>query len=340
MLYSLVFGLWVPLKPGIVDVAPRNISEGERLQLEYKAYNVDYSQIADTADVEVWLKIDEERILKAKELFLSADNKGIAQFDIPNLNFNDQEILAASLIISDPVHGYALLPSAIFIKPNEQLEAKETKDEQFSDLSAVHEVEGIRFPYRSILHETIRNTYYHVPLWFAMVILFGISAFYSVRYLRSRQISYDKRAAAFSEVGILFGLLGFFTGAVWAKFTWGAFWSWDIKQFTSAVALLIYMAYFILRSSVSAHDKRARFTASYNVFAFIMLIPLLFIVPRMTDSLHPGSGGNPAMGGEDLDNTMRLVFYPAVIGWILLGYWISSLKSRINKLKYENETAI
>jgi heme exporter protein C len=67
---------------------------------------------------------------------------------------------------------------------------------------------------------------------------------------------------------------------------------------------------------------------SYNIFAFVMLIPLLFIVPRLTDSLHPGNGGNPAMGGEDLDQTMRWVFYPAVVGWILLGMWVSQLKAR------------
>jgi heme exporter protein C len=53
----------------------------------------------------------------------------------------------------------------------------------------------------------------------------------------------------------------------------------------------------------------------------------------MTDSLHPGNGGNPALGGEDLDNTMRMVFYPAVIGFILLGLWISQLVYRTDKLK-------
>jgi heme exporter protein C len=60
-----------------------------------------------------------------------------------------------------------------------------------------------------------------------------------------------------------------------------------------------------------------------------MLIPLLFVIPRMTASLHPGSGGNPALGVDDLDNMMRLVVYPAVSGWTLLGVWICELRYRI-----------
>ena len=59
------------------------------------------------------------------------------------------------------------------------------------------------------------------------------------------------------------------------------------------------------------------------------MIPLIFILPRMVDSLHPGNGGNPAFSNYDLDSRMRLVFYPAVIGWILLGFWISSLLIRV-----------
>ena len=64
-----------------------------------------------------------------------------------------------------------------------------------------------------------------------------------------------------------------------------------------------------------------------------MIIPLLFVIPRMTDSLHPGNGGNPAFGGEDLDNTMRMVFYPAVIAWTLLGLWISNILFRLKRVE-------
>ncbi|MFT6937764.1 MAG: heme exporter protein C [Saprospiraceae bacterium] len=101
----------------------------------------------------------------------------------------------------------------------------------------------------------------------------------------------------------------------------------------SAIALLIYMAYFVLRSSFDDEQQQARLSAIYNIFAFVSLVPLLFIIPRMYDSLHPGNGGNPAFGSEDLDNTMRMVFYPAVIGWTLLGFWIANLLARMGNIK-------
>jgi heme exporter protein C len=119
---------------------------------------------------------------------------------------------------------------------------------------------------------------------------------------------------------------------VWANYTWGRPWSNDIKQLMTAVALLIYFAYFILRRSFDEPEKGARLAAAYNIFAFAALIPLLYIVPRMFASLHPGATGNPAFGTQDLDNTMRAVFYPAIIGWTLLGFWIAELRIRVQRL--------
>jgi len=171
-------------------------------------------------------------------------------------------------------------------------------------------------------------------MWFTMIILFGVSAWYSLRYYRVGDLTNDRKSVAYVRVGLLFGVLGIVTGMLWAKHTWNEYWSWDVKQNMSAISLLIYAALMVMRSSVEDDMQRARLTAGYNMFAFVLLIPLLFIVPRMTDSLHPGNGGNPAMGGEDLDNTMRMVFYPAVLGFILLGLWISQLVFRIEQVTH------
>lgn len=326
VMYSIVFGLLIPLKPGIVGVEPGSALAGDTLTLEYESFNIDYTDL-NKRDVSAWLLIDSSRIIPARNVKLLGENKVSTKFIIPFSRRGDPEILSATLVVSDSLNGYALLPSAVAIKKrlmgNTAMETSYLTEDIEIDFPG-----GPTFPFRNILKETIRNTYYHVPLWFSMIVLFFLSAYNSVRYLVKRDISYDICACAHAEVAILLGILGLLTGAIWARFTWGAFWSWDIKQFTSAVSLLIYLAYFILRSSITDVDKRARLTASYNIFAFILLIPLLFIIPRMTDSLHPGNGGNPAMGGQDLDSTMRMVFYPAVVGWILVGLWLSELKAR------------
>jgi heme exporter protein C len=109
------------------------------------------------------------------------------------------------------------------------------------------------------------------------------------------------------------------------------------KLIGAAIALLIYFAYLVLRGSIQDIDKRARISAVYNIFAFAFLFPSIWIVPRLLPSLHPGGeggeGGNPALNFKDLAPQMRLVFYPAIIGWTLLGVWIVSLKTRMEFIK-------
>ena len=192
-------------------------------------------------------------------------------------------------------------------------------------------------PAMYILNETIRNLYFHVPMWFTMMILFGYSFFYSIKYLRTADLLDDIRAVEFVNIGVLFSILGMATGMEWANYTWGAPWSNDPKQLGAAISMLSYFAYLILRGGLKDDEQRARISAVYNIFAFALMIPLLFIIPRINDSLHPGAGGNPAFKQYDLDNHMRAVFYPAVIGWFLLGLWITTLTIRMRLLKYNKE---
>ena len=200
----------------------------------------------------------------------------------------------------------------------------------------------IKVPIIGNLHQTIRNFFFHVPMWFGQMVLLALSLGYSIAYLRTQNVKYDIYAAEFAKTGIVFGLLGLITGAIWARYTWAEDWSMDPKQIAAAIAVLIYMAYVVLRGSMTDIDKKARISSVYNIFAFFIYIPLIMILPRMVESLHPGGmegaegGGNPAMGGGSLDSTMRLVFWPAVIGWLLLGIWISNLKIRLGMLANKN----
>jgi len=188
-------------------------------------------------------------------------------------------------------------------------------------------------PKLSILNETIRNLFFHVAIWFAMFILLIVSVIYSIKYLKSSDLKNDVYASEFATMGIVFGLLGVATGSVWAKFTWGDWWVNDPKLNATTIALLIYLAYFVLRSSIEDSYQKGRISAVYNVFAFAAAVPLIFILPRLTDSLHPGNGGNPGFSAYDLDNNLRKVFYPAIIGWTLLGVWFASMRVRLKKSK-------
>jgi heme exporter protein C len=191
------------------------------------------------------------------------------------------------------------------------------------------------------LQHTIRNLFFHVPMWVAMMVLFTISVVYSIKYLRSQDPVADIYASEFARTGCVFSILGLLTGMIWANYQWGAPWSNDPKQNGAAIAILIYFAYFIVRGSLTDMDKRAKVSAVYNVFAFCMLFPTIWILPRLTESLHPGgegSEGNPALNPEDSTPAMKMVMFPAFIGWTLLSIWIGTLRVRLRIISEKYNT--
>lgn len=199
----------------------------------------------------------------------------------------------------------------------------------------------VKLPYtvayqESNMYESMRNFFFHVPMWFGQMAIITVSLVYSIKYLRTPTVTNDFFASEFARTGTVMGSLGLITGAIWANYTWGAPWNNDPKQVGAAIALLTYLAYFVLRNSISDIDKRARIAAVYNIFAYFIYIPMVMILPRMVESLHPGGKGvegNPGLSGNSLDPAMRGIFWPAVLGWILLGVWISTLKIRVRLLE-------
>ena len=198
-------------------------------------------------------------------------------------------------------------------------------------------------PHLPALQETIRNLYFHVGMWMAMMTLFTISFVQAIRYLYSSKLKFDIYSRDYSSVGIVFGLLGYATGGIWMSYTWAdpnnpaaaSFSSIarEPKLIGAAIALLIYFAYHILRDSIPDLDRKARVSAVYNIFAYAMLFPSIWIIPRILPSLHPGQEGNPALNYKDVSPGMRMVELPAFIGWALLGVWITTIKIRLNLLK-------
>ncbi|MGE5382746.1 MAG: cytochrome c biogenesis protein CcsA [Omnitrophica WOR_2 bacterium] len=196
----------------------------------------------------------------------------------------------------------------------------------------------IDVPPLPVIHQTIRNLFYHVPMWFAMFIMLGTSLVYSIKYLGSLKLKDDLIASQAVNTGLFFGVLGLLTGMIWAKYTWGDFWTNDPQLNGAAVSVIAYLAYTILRGSIDERSLRARVSAVYNIFAFMLLIIFLGILPRLADSsLHPGKGGNSSAMG-DLDPGMRLVFYPAAIGWIIIGFWLLDIRKRKRILELQQQS--
>ena len=193
----------------------------------------------------------------------------------------------------------------------------------------------VAVPKKYIVNETIRNLYFHVPMWMGMLTVFVVSVYFSIRYLRFNKEEDDLAAVECVNTGLFFYTLGLLTGMFWAKYTWGEYWSGDPKQNSAAIGFLLYAAYLVMRNAIDEEQKRAKISAVYNIFAFPIMVVVIFVLPRLTDSLHPGNGGNPGFGGSDLDNTMRISFYPAMLGWSFIALWIATLRYRIRLIEYK-----
>lgn len=193
------------------------------------------------------------------------------------------------------------------------------------------------------LQQSVRNLFFHVPMWVCMMVLFTFSVVNAVKYLKDGRSDSDVYSLEFARTGCVFSLLGLGTGMIWAKYQWGAAWSSDPKQNGATIAILIYFAYFVLRGAITDDEKKAKIGAVYNIFAYCILFPTLYILPRMTESLHPGgqgSEGNPGLNPDDTTTAMKTVMIPAFIGWSLVGIWIATLRVRYKLLlnKVEDRT--
>jgi heme exporter protein C len=189
-------------------------------------------------------------------------------------------------------------------------------------------------PRLAILNESIRNLYFHVPMWFVLLFQMSLSLYYALKFLSNQDLQNDLKSVSAAQIGFFFSIPGIITGMLWAKVTWGTYWTFsDPKLNGVAMSILVYTAYFILRNSIDDEIKKAKLSAVYNIFAYVMMMVFIMILPRLTDSLHPGNGGNPAFSKYDLNNNMRIVFYPAVLGWILFSIWLLEIKLRIKTLQ-------
>jgi heme exporter protein C len=133
-----------------------------------------------------------------------------------------------------------------------------------------------------------RIFYFHVPIALTSYVCFGWGAWKALRYLRSRDARADTESYVAIHQGVMFGALTLITGSIWAKASWGVWWSWGENQLVLFLVLfLFYCAYFMLRFSVDAGASRANMSAVYALFG-VVLIPVSFLAIRLSQNfIHP-----------------------------------------------------
>jgi len=133
-----------------------------------------------------------------------------------------------------------------------------------------------------------RIFYFHVPLALTSYVCFGWGAWKALGYLRTRRESADLESYVAIHQGVIFGALTLLTGSIWARISWGVWWSWNEDQLVLFLVLfLFYCAYFMLRFSIEPGPARANMCAVYALFGAV-LIPVSFLAIRLSKRfIHP-----------------------------------------------------
>lgn len=202
-------------------------------------------------------------------------------------------------------------------------------------------VTGILLPIPNIpaLGDKARVLYFHVPMSWIAVVAFFMSMWFSIKYLRTRELDYDIKSYSAAQLGFLFCILATATGSLWAKFNWGSFWNWDPRQTSIFILLLIYGAYFALRSAIDSDEQRAKLSSVYSILAAVTVPFFVFIMPRVVESLHPDPIINN-QGKINMDTTMFIIFLTSLVGFTMLFLWVLNLKIRVERLQFRATRSI
>jgi heme exporter protein C len=161
-----------------------------------------------------------------------------------------------------------------------------------------------------------RIFYIHVPVALTAYAAFGWGAWKALRLLWTREERYDLESYTAIHMGTIFGLLTLVTGSIWAKISWGVWWTWGERQLVLFLILfLFYSAYFMLRYSTDPGPRRARMSAVYALFG-VVLIPISFLAIRLAENfIHPVvfTREGPQMAGS-----MFFVFCVCLAGTLAL----------------------
>jgi heme exporter protein C len=195
----------------------------------------------------------------------------------------------------------------------------------------------LSLPFLPGLEERGRNLFFHVPMAWVGALAYLVSMFFGYRYLKTDDLHYDTISSSSAALGTLFTILATITGAIWAKFNWGMYWNWDPRQTSIFVLLLIYGAYFALRSALDNEVKRAKLSSVYAMLSAVAAIFLVYVMPRLVEGLHPGSADSPDIGPvlSQEENTLnpvkQVIFALSMTSFTAIFYWMLSLQVRLKR---------
>jgi heme exporter protein C len=188
--------------------------------------------------------------------------------------------------------------------------------------------------------EVYRMFYFHVPQAWVASLAFVMSMIYSIMFLKTKKMDYDLKAVNANRLGLMFAILATLTGSIFAKMTWGEFWNWsEIREVSIFLLLIIYGAYFALRSALPNPETKANLSAVLSILFAVSALFLIFILPRVygTFSQHPSDSIVDDQGAITMSINVALIFVASLISFTLLFFWINNLSVRIGRMTEKSQ---
>ncbi len=178
--------------------------------------------------------------------------------------------------------------------------------------------------------DVVRIVFFHVPIAVLSYVVYVVAWVYAFRYLKAPQrLDLDRKSGVAMEIGFLFCILATITGSIFAGAQWGNYWNWDSRETSIVIMLLLYGAYLALRGAIEDPVKRGRLAAVYVLIAIVPATFLIWVAPRITDSLHPQA---VLVRPKNTSMDYKMVLYPAFIGFTMLFIWMFQLRVRLVEL--------
>src|SRR5215213_3327639 len=197
-------------------------------------------------------------------------------------------------------------------------------------------------PTELVMGDVQRVFYFHIGTAWTALLGFILAAIFSVVYLITKDLKWDRFQVAAIEVSLVFFLITIALGSIWARPAWNTWWTWDPRLTTAAVTELIYVAYFMLRQGIDDPDRRARFGAVYALLGGISA-PITFFAIRLFRTIHPvviGGTNADAQGGFNMTADMKVAFFFALFAFTVIFvdlFWnrvrLGDLENKVEQLK-------
>jgi len=197
-------------------------------------------------------------------------------------------------------------------------------------------------PTELVMGDVQRVFYFHIGTAWTALLGFILAAAFSVIYLVSKNLKWDRLQVAAIEVSLVFFFITIVLGSIWARPAWNTWWTWDPRLTTAAITELIYIAYFMLRQGLDDPERRARFGAVYALIGGLSA-PITFFAIRLYRTIHPVviGGNNPeAEGGFAMTADMRSAFFFALFAFTIIFvdlFWnrirLGELQDKVEQLK-------